>query len=348
MPVTALTALAIVVVFGTLIFIHEFGHFLLAKRAGVRVDEFALGFGPRVLAVRRGETEYTVRIFPLGGFVRMAGMSPPRDQEEADVPPGRGFNDKTVWQRMSIVAAGPAMNLVLAAALLIVVLSAVGLPRPTLTVDAVEEGRPAATAGLRPGDRVLAIDGRPLKDWVDLQQRVGASPGKPLTFLVRRGGREFTAVIRPDKEDGRGFVGIHPMVEARRVGLAEAVPRGLAWTGQIVALTFSGIVAAFQGRGASDILGPVGIGQQIGEATRVGLNYLMVMAAVLSANLGLLNLLPIPALDGSRLAFLAWEAVRGRPVDQQKENWIHAVGFALLMVLLLAVTYRDLLRLNLG
>lgn len=345
---TASAALAIVVVFGTLIFIHEFGHFILAKRAGVQVDEFALGFGPRLFAVRRGETEYTLRIFPLGGFVRMAGMYPQRDQDVTIAPPGRGFNDKTVWQRMAIVVAGPVMNLVLAAVLLILVLSAVGVPRPTLMVEALEEGRPAAVAGLRPGDRVVAIDDRPLKDWLDLQQRVGASPGRDLTFLVRRDGQELTFVVRPEEEDGRGFVGIHPAVVVSRFGLAEAVPQGVAWTIRIVVLTISGLAAAIQGEGASDILGPVGIGQQIGKATRLGLNYLMVMAAVLSANLGLLNLLPIPALDGSRLVFLFYEAVRGRPLDQEKENWIHAVGFALLMALLLTVTYRDLLRLNLG
>lgn len=344
-PVTSL--LAIVLVFGGLIFIHEFGHFLAAKRAGVLVNEFALGFGPRLAAFRRGDTVYALRLLPLGGFVRLAGMYPPRDAGEVP-PPGRGFNDKTVGQRMGIAAAGPLMNVVLAAVLLTLVLAAVGVPMPVPTVDAVEPGRPAAEAGLRPGDAIVAVDGRPVREWLQVQQAIAASPGRPLALTLRRDGRELELTVVPDEVEGRGFLGIRPEARVRRLPPLAAVVGGVRWTGDIVTMTVQGLAAAVRGAGGADILGPVGIGQQIGEASRHGLRTLLILAAVLSVNLGLLNLLPFPALDGSRLAFLFLEAVRGRPVDPERENWIHAVGFALLMLLLLVVTYRDLLRLQQG
>ncbi len=342
-------AVAIVLVFGGLILFHELGHFLMAKRAGVRVDEFALGFGPRVAGVRRGETEYSVRLLPLGGFVRMAGMYPLRDENLPPVPPGRGFNDQSVRQRAGIVMAGPVMNLLLAWVLLTAVLAAVGVPRPTLEVARVEPGLPAAAAGLRPGDVVLAIDGRRLAGWEDLQQTVSAHPGRRLVFRVRRDGAERDVPVTPEaREGGRGFVGIVPATRVQQVSLARAVPEGARWTYGILALTVEGAASALAGRGTSEILGPVGIGQQIGEASRMGLGYLMVLAAVLSANLGLLNLLPIPALDGSWLLFLGVEAIRGRPVDPEKQGIINFIGFAFMMLLLLMVTYRDLLRLSSG
>lgn len=341
------TALIVIAVFGGLIFVHELGHFLVAKWSGVRVDEFSLGFGPRIAGFRRGETEYGIRVLPLGGFVRMAGMNP-QFQEETP-PPGRGFSDRSVGQRMAIVGAGPVMNFLLAVALLIYVFAAIGYPRPTLEIGKVQSGFPAAAAGLQPGDVLVSIDGRPLRDWRDLQGIVQASPDRALEFEVRRDGRELRFLVAPAvSETGRGFVGIVPEMRVQRVALLQAVPEAVTMAARIVVMTLAGIVGALLGQGTSEILGPVGISQQIGEASRLGLDYLLVLAAILSANLGLLNLLPIPALDGSRLAFLLVEVVRGRPLDPDKEGWIHFVGFALIMLLLLAVTYRDVLRLTVG
>lgn len=340
-------ALAIVLVFGGLVFVHELGHFLVAKRVGVMVHEFALGFGPRLLARRRGETVYALRLLPLGGFVRLAGMYPPRDPSEVP-PPGRGFNDKTVLQRMAVAAAGPLMNVGVAVLLLAVLLAVVGVRLPVPVVAGVEPGRPAAAAGLQPGDAIVAVDGTPVRQWVQVQRAIAASPGRPLTLTLRRDGREVTVTVTPDTVDGHGFLGVRPQVAVRRLGPLTALAEGVRWTGDLVRLTGQGLMAVLRGREEADLLGPVGIGQQIGAASRQGLGALLFLAALLSVNLGLLNLLPFPALDGSRLAFLLLEAVRGRPVDPERENWIHAVGFALLMVLLLVVTYRDLLRLQQG
>lgn len=343
------SALAIVLVFGGLVAVHELGHFLIAKRAGVRVDEFAIGFGPRLAGWRRGETVYNLRAIPLGGFVRMAGMYPPGEGEQP-VPPGRGFNDKTVPQRAAIVLAGPLINIFLAAALFVVALSAIGMPDGLLLkIDRVQPGKPAAAAGLRPGDSIVAIDGNRLRDWSELRERVAASPGRLLQFHIERDGRSLIIPVTPERApNGQGFAGISPEVRFRRVGLLQAVPLGLDFTVRTVAGTLGGLFGVFRGAPGVDFGGPVRIGVEISEAARMGLWNVLMLAAALSATLGLINLFPIPALDGARLAFLGFEAVRGRPVDPEKENLIHFVGFAFLMLVMLGITYRDIVRLSLG
>lgn len=342
-----ITAVVIVIVFGGLIFFHELGHFLVAKRAGVQVNEFAIGFGPRVAGARLGETEYNLRLFPLGGFVRMAGMYGQADEAD-EAPPGRRFIDKSPGQRAAIALAGPLVNFLLSAALLTVVLVGIGVPRPTLKVAQTQPGMPAAAAGIRQGDEVVAVDGRTLSGWQELQREIKESSGRELALTIRRDGAVSTVRVRPVFQNDRYFIGIVPETRLTRSSLHAAVPEAMVWTANIVLVTFKGTVAALKGEGTSEILGPVGIGQQISEASRMGLGYLLMLAAVLSANLGLLNLFPIPALDGSRLVFIALEALRGRPIDPEKESWIHLVGFAIIMLLLLAVTYRDLVRLGVG
>lgn len=343
-----MAGVAIVLVFGGIIIIHELGHFLMAKRAGVQVDEFAIGFGPRLAGYRRGDTDYTLRLLPLGGFVRMAGMFPEEEGEGRHVAPGRGFNDQPVGRRMGIVAAGPVMNLILAAALLTVALAAIGTPKPTLTVDALEEGKPAAVAGVQPDDRISAVNGRSVADWNEFRRLVGENPGRELQLELQRGSRSLVVNLIPADVDGRGFAGISPVVDNQKVPWLSAVPEGIIVTIRFLGLIIVGLAGVIAGQGAADLIGPIGIASEIGNASRVGLYYLLTLAAIISVNLGLLNLLPFPALDGSRLVFLSIEAARGRPVDPRKENWVHAVGFALLIFLLLMVTYRDILRLHMG
>lgn len=349
--------IAVVVVLGGLVFFHELGHFLAAKRAGVQVDEFALGFGPLLFGRRRGETLYSLRLLPLGGFVRMAGMYPegelPPDERLAaagarpqPVAPGRGFNDKPVGTRMFIIAAGPLMNVVLAIALFIVAYGVLGVPQPTLTVDGVVAGMPAAEAGLGPGDRLIAIDGRTLHTWDDLRRMVQAAPGRPLTFTVERDGARREVRITPASEAGRGVIGVYPRFANRRFGLVEAVARGLADTAAVVAGWFVGIAGVIAGHGQGGVMGPVGIADTIAQASQAGIVNLLLLAAVISVNLGLVNILPIPALDGSRLVFLAWERLRGKPIDPEKEGFIHFIGFAMLILLILVITYHDVLRLS--
>ncbi|ADU51124.1 membrane-associated zinc metalloprotease [Thermaerobacter marianensis DSM 12885] len=337
-----------IAVFALLIVIHELGHFWAAKRSGVLVHEFALGFGPRLAYVRRGETEYSLRLLPLGGFVRMAGMQPDEEGLE-DVPPPRRFLGRPLGDRLKIIAAGPVMNVVLAVVLFTLVFAVIGVPVARPVVGEVVAGYPAAEAGLRPGDRIVAIDGQPVESWEQVVEGIQGAGQRPVEITVRRGEATLTVRVtpRPDPQrPGVGVVGIRPQVETARTGVVEAVVRGAQATYQVAAGFVLALVHLITGQGGFDIIGPVGIGRQIGEAARVGLSQVVLLAAVLSANLALVNLLPIPALDGGRLLFLAVEAVRGRPVDPEQENLIHFVGFALLMLLAIVITYRDLLRLN--
>jgi len=338
--------LAVVAVFGLLILAHEFGHFLLAKKAGVKVDEFAIGFGPSLLAFRRGETVYSLRLFLLGGYVRMAGMFLRPDEEPP--PPGRGFNDQGLGKRLAIVFAGPAMNFALAWSLFFVLLALFGVPKePTLRLARVQPGWPAWEAGLRAGDEILSVDGTRIESWRELQRKIAASAGHPVELGVRREGREFRVTVTPVKgPEERGVIGVAPVMSMERVPPSRALGESARWTWSVVAGTVQAIGSALRGQGEVTLIGPVGITREIGEASRLGVVYLLMITALLSANLGLLNLLPIPALDGSRILFLLWELVRGKRMAPEREHLLHLIGFTLLILLMLAITYRDLARLG--
>lgn len=339
--------LAIVLVLGGLILIHEFGHFLAAKRAGVRVEEFSLGFGAKLFSRRWGETEYALRLIPLGGFVRMAGMVP-ADEAGKGIEP-RDFRAKSVWTRMQIIGAGPAMNFVVAILLLALVFWGLGVPdHPTLVVRAVQPGFPAASSGIQPGDRIVAIGGQAVQDWDQLSRTIRANSGRELALEVQRQGRRMVLRVTPIFDPGRGVavIGIEPVMAVRRLPLAAALWQGVLGTVGVVREALLGLALFLRGRAA--VMGPVGIGQEISQASQLGLAHLLLLTAALSANLGLFNLLPVPALDGSRLVFLALEALRGRPVDPRKESYVHLVGFALLLLIMAFVTYHDLVRLSVG
>jgi len=341
-----LTLLVTIVVLGGLIFVHELGHFLAAKRAGVHVHEFALGFGPAILSIRRGDTAYSLRLLPLGGFVRMAGMHPEEEGLDA-VPQDRRFMNKPVAQRLAIVGAGPLANLITAVVLFVTVFSLLGIPTTTLTIAAVEPRYPAQAAGFQPGDRIVAVGGRPIDAWDDLVQIVRSSPGRELAVTVRRGGDTVDLRVTParDPDGGFGVIGIRPRIEVQHYGFGQSVTQGFAWTGRVVLAFLDAVAGMFSGDVRGEIVGPVGIGAEIGQATQQGLPNLVFLTGLLSANLGLINLLPIPALDGSRMLFLVLEGLRGRPIDPNKEGLIHLLGFALMLALLLVVSIRDVARL---
>lgn len=324
-------------VFGLIILIHELGHFAAAKAFGIRVHEFAIGFGPAFASTTRGETRYSLRLFLiLGGFVRMAGME---DGEAADP---RGFAAKPVWQRMVVIAAGPVMNFVLAALLFGILRYAVGFP--STVAAAVLPGSPAAQAGVLTGDRIVAVDGRPVTDWNQLVSAVTNSGGRPLAVQVRRGGETIAFTIVPafDPAQSRYLIGIRPGIS--RPGPLQAIGEGSRITYLVTWEYLSALGRLIRGVEKPDLIGPVGIVHQIAEVSEQGLLDLISLASQLSINIGLLNLLPIPALDGSRLAFLGVEAVRRRRLDPTRENLVHFVGFLLLLGLIAAVTISDLRR----
>ncbi len=335
-------------VFGLLIFIHELGHFAVAKYFDIRVHEFALGFGPVLAGFKRGETEYNLRLVPLGGFVRMAGM------EEGDAEDPRGFNRKSVLARALVIFAGPFMNFVLASLLYSGYLFTVGTLQPVLgdvpvncpTADSTAAARPcpAAAAGLKAGDRVLAVNGRAITEWKEVTDLISASGGKPVTVQVRRGSetREFTLQPVHVPSENRYMVGISPSYVPEPVG--KALVKGPVFTAQISAMWLGGLVDMIAGRVQPELSGPVGITREIAQNAAQGWESLLGLTAFLSINLGMFNLLPIPALDGSRLAFMVVEAVRGRRVDPQRENMVHFVGFLLLIGLMVVMTYGDIVR----
>lgn len=342
------TLVATIVILGLLIFIHELGHFAVAKWVGIKVHDFSIGFGPKLFAIQGKETVYNMRLIPLGGFVRMAGMDP----EEEETSPGdieRGFNSKTVLQRMAVIFAGAFMNFILAMVLLAVAFFAFGLP--TVSSDAVIgqviPDSPAAKAGIKAEDKIVSINGNKVTDWQQMVEEINSQGEQPSNFVILREGEKIEKTITPElnKEENRLMIGIaqQPVLEPQ--GFFKSISLGVTHTIQLAGLMIAGIAGMFAQPDAADLAGPVGIVNIIGEAAQIGLYPLIQFAAILSINLGILNLLPIPALDGSRLIFLAIEGLRGRPIDPAKENIVHLVGFGFLLLLMVVVTYNDISKL---
>ncbi|MEW5897722.1 MAG: RIP metalloprotease RseP [Bacillota bacterium] len=341
---------AAVFVFGLLIIFHELGHFIFAKAAGIKVHEFSIGFGPKLFTFPRGETAYNLRLLPLGGFVRMAGMDPEEKVEDET----RSFNNKPVLHRMLVISAGSLMNFVLAILILAAIfmvqgvpaLTPEGLPRLTTVVDKVVPESPAEKAGLQPGDQIIAINGQEIKSWEQVTEMINTRPGQKILLTIRRTGqiKEIPVIPQPD-EQGNGKIGVYPAPQLQRLNLFSALATGTEYTVRVTALIINFLGQMIAGKAPADVGGPVRIVWEINRAAEFGFFSLLQLAAFLSVNLGLFNLLPIPALDGSRLVFLMVELFRGRPVDPAKENFIHLVGFGLLILLVVIITYNDLLQL---
>jgi len=333
-------------VFGLLIFIHELGHFAVAKAFDVHVQEFALGFGPVLLGFKRGETTYNWRAVPLGGFVRMAGM------EDGDAEDPRGFNKKPIVARALVIVAGPVMNFVLAALLHSAFVYYVGVAQTTPVLGdvpvrcPVTQAEPTSTvacpafaAGLRKGDRIVAIDGKAVSQWDDILALVKGSEGKAITFRYQRGSQTAETTVAPLFSDSRWMVGIQPSTKPESLG--RALVRGPVLTAGMSASWIASLKEMIVGRLKPEFSGPVGITREIAEQASRGWDSLLLLTAFLSINLGMFNLLPIPALDGSRLVFMGVEAVRGRRLDPQRENMVHFVGFLLLIGLMVVITYSE-------
>lgn len=334
--------LAAIAAFGAMIFFHELGHFLIARRAGVRVHAFALGFGPRLFGWQRGGTTYALNLLPLGGFVRMEGEDDARTGADS-------FRSKSVGARAGIVAAGPVMNLLLAVVILTIAAATGGVPTGASTrVGTVEPGWPAQAAGFRPGDVIVSIDGVAMTGGDQVIDTIHKSAGRSLTLIVRRGTEEisFTVTPRLDEARGVGRIGFSPEPTWSRLHPAQALGWGFERTGQFILMLGEAVGRLIrEGKFFDSLGGPVAAGNILVQAAATGAQTFLHMAAFLSVIIGVFNLLPIPALDGGRLAFLAVEAVRRRPLDPRREGLVHMVGFALLLLLLVGLTLRDVRRL---
>lgn len=346
-----MTALAIVFVFGLLVMVHELGHFLVAKWAGIRVLEFSFGFGPKLVGYKGRETFYAIRLIPLGGFVRLYGMDPEPDERGQAIigSPNDPYSymNKPVWKRMAVIAAGPIMNFILAVVLFVAVFAYLGIPAEGKAIGSLAEGKPAVTAGLKAGDRIIAVDNTPTPDWDTLTQAIHSKPNQELVLTVERQGqtRTVTLTTEKDAQTGYGMIGIGPEIVYERVPILQTLRFGFNRTIEFTKFIVVTLAQMITRQIPADVGGPVAIAKAIGEGAQAGFSNLLGLTGVLSIQLGLLNLFPIPALDGSRLVFLAIEGLRRKPLNPEKENLIHLVGFVLLLALMIAITYRDILNL---
>ncbi|HOV78735.1 MAG TPA: RIP metalloprotease RseP [Bacillota bacterium] len=343
------TFIASVFVFGILIFFHEFGHYLAAKAAGIKVYEFSLGFGPKLFGFVKGETNYNLRSLPVGGFVRMAGMEPGEELSKEDED--RSFNKKPVGKRIGVIVSGPLMNFFLAVIILAVIFNFQGVPVPSEStrIGGVLPGYPAEGAGIAAGDEVLAVNGQRVENWRQLVDLVNRMPERDIKVTVLRDGAQKTLDVKTIRdEDGLGKIGIYQSSDYVKPGFFASIALGAEWTARVTIALMDFISKMIFGQAPPDLGGPVRVVSEIGKAAQVGFFFLLQIAAFLSINLGLFNLFPIPALDGSRILFLIWEKIRGRPVDPVKENFIHLVGFGLLLLFIIVITYNDIMQLLVG
>ena len=354
-PGLLLTIVAFLCVIGPLVFVHEMGHYWAARLFGVKIDAFSIGMGREITgwSDRRG-TRWKLGWAPIGGYVRFAGDMNAVSQPSAEwlaLPAGeraRTFQAKPVWQRAIIVAAGPAVNFVFAVLILAGFAMAFGDATGPARIGEVVPGSAASAAGLRPGDRVLALDGQAVARFADMSARIRPRAGQPVRITFERAGarREVTIVPRVQEvalTDGRrvrlALLGVGPA----GASLPEAVVSGVRQTGRIVQMMADLIVQLFAGeRSVKELGGPLQIAKVSGEQMAIGWSNFAYLAALLSINLGFINLLPVPMLDGGHLLFYAIEAVRRRPVARDVQEWAYRGGLAALLALMLLVTVNDL------
>ncbi|MHC8516437.1 RIP metalloprotease RseP [Sporosarcina sp. ITBMC105] len=414
------TVIAFIIIFGSLVFFHELGHFLFAKKAGIMVREFAIGFGPKILAIRKKETLYTIRILPFGGYVRMAGedfdsvellpgyrvgvvlndsdevekiylnreIANPNvlflETESADLskelyiegydedgqlvrynvtreaiiyekgqetliaPYDRQFDSKPLGSRAMAIFAGPLFNFILSFFIFLAIGLLNGVPKDEPIIAEVVKDTPAYAAGMEAGDRIKEVDGTVVDKWSQFTGIIQEKPGEKIQVKVERAGELLTMTMTPstivDSGQEFGQIGVKYAPEYEKSPL-KALQYGATETVNWITRIFELLGMLVTGKFSIDALsGPVGIYKATEEMARFGIFTLMNWAAILSINLGIMNLLPLPALDGGRLLFFLYEAVRGKPVDKQKEGMVHFVGIMLLMVLMVVVTWNDIQR----
>ncbi|MDY4840339.1 MAG: RIP metalloprotease RseP [Lachnospiraceae bacterium] len=336
-----------ILIFSLLIIFHELGHFLLAKKNGIRVNEFCLGLGPTVVGFTKGETKYSLHLLPFGGACMMEG-------EDAESDDERAFGKKSVWARISVVAAGPIFNFIMALVFSIILMGCVGYDKPILS--GVMEGYPAEEAGIEAGDTIVKLNHKSIHFWREINFYLYSHPGEELKVTYEREGERYETTLTPkyDEENGAYYAGFYGGGEKTKGNVIETLQYGVYYVKYWIDVTFESLKMLVTGQvGVQDMSGPVGIVKTIGDtyeqSKASGVFYIFVnmlnISILLSANLGVMNLLPIPALDGGRLVFLIIEAIRGKKIDPDKEGMVHFIGMACLMLLMVVVMFSDIRKL---
>ena len=346
-----ITIVAFLVVLAVLIIAHELGHFATAKAFGVRVDEFGVGFPPRLLSIKRGETRYSLNAIPLGGFVKMAGEVDPEASP-------RSLASKSIGVRILVLGTGSLMNALLPLLLFSI---AFMVPHNVVTgqvlVEEVALNSPAAMAGIQSGDTIISINEKTLNNTIELSREIQLNLGKEVTMVINRSDlttEEVQLTPRWRPPEGQGAIGIlvktsNPTVVSQSEPFWRAIPLGVKECIETFVLFKNAIISLFIGTVSLQLAGPVGIAQMTGEVARAGISPLLEFAAFLSINLAIINIFPLPALDGGRIVFVLLEWIRrGKRISPKTEGLIHGIGFVLLMAAILAITYQDIIRIISG
>ncbi|QXM06111.1 RIP metalloprotease RseP [Crassaminicella indica] len=330
------TILIAFLIFGVLVVFHEFGHFSVAKLVGIKVHEFSIGMGkPRIFKFKKGETEYSIRPLPIGGYVKMEG----EDEASTDE---RSFNNKPLWARMLVIVAGPFMNFIFAILLFSMMFYMIGFPTNDTTIGDIIPNYPAQMAGIKAGDKILSIDGKEMNSWKQIVETIHSKKDQKINIKILRDGKEKSFSIKPllNKETNQVMIGISPTIKK---SFAKSISMGF----DRMTFVIKSMLAFFMKPSMKDVVGPVGIIHIVGQAAKTNIYSVLWIVGFISVNLGIVNLLPIPALDGGRLVFLIIEGLRGKPLDPEKEGFIHLTGFVLLMSLMVFMIFKDVERFKL-
>ena len=338
-----LTVLACIFVFGILVTVHEFGHFITAKLTGMKVEEFSIGFGPKIYQQQEGETLYSLRMLPLGGYNKIAGMDP-EDPEDLE----RGFNSKPVASRMLVILAGSLMNFLLPVLIFFGIFLSYGMeiPENTPVLGQIVEGYPAAQSGLKEGDRILSINGQPVSQWPDIRNSLADAGTKPVPFEIQRDKEKLTVTVTPvlNPETGRPFIGVVSSLKKVQLTPWQAAVSSVTATKNIIKNMYASLYHMLTGKTKAEFAGPVGVAKMAGQVAHKGFDMLLQFTAMLSLNLAIINLLPLPALDGGHFLILLIEAVTGHKLGKTAMQNIQKVGVAMILALTIFATFKDLTR----
>jgi regulator of sigma E protease len=352
-----MTFISALILFGIIIFVHELGHFLFAKIMGVRVLKFSLGFGPKLIGKKYGDTEYLISAVPLGGYVKMLGET--SEEQLGDEEKQFAYNYQKVWKRLVIVVAGPLFNIIFAVAIFFFSFLN-GLPVMIPEIGGTMPDTPAAKAGLLKADRIMEIDGIVINQWEEMTEVIHKNPGKPLSMTIQRDGKSFKVTLTPEKKrvkdifgEGKdiGLIGIKPSGNTiiKKENIPNAFAASIDRTWEMSALTLVSIVKLIQRVIPIETMGgPILIVQMAGEQASRGVLNFFIFMAIININLGVLNLLPVPILDGGHVLFLSIEAIRKKPLSEKVVSISQKIGLAILLTLMVVVFYNDILRLITG